>query len=387
MIAIVVLAFFMQAVIHESTSGDFFRLIPIAMIAFVASYNVAMGRVSFSGFRPGIVDLMFFVFVVISVVPVFFDGVSEPLIFSMLLVLTAYSGFVVLVAYGVEKVTYAFLISAFLAFGYALFTDFYGYVDGLTAARTEYGLLRYMAFGAHPNLIAHNFSFAAVAAVVCGLFSKSTLLRLFFFGVFLCLFSMPVAASSRGGVLAGVVGLFFISLHFYLNRNNAEVGLRWVGKALPLVFVAVPFVVAINFEFFFDLFELGSDYRGIGSGGTGRLTNWFQLVDMVFSSPRVLLLGAGFRSWADFGFSVDSSYFNMLWEVGLPVAIFSFVVPIFIFVRFFNQKPTFVVVLLVGLFGFMLFEAFVARYFYGVGNPATTLFMALLVYASHKKLS
>ncbi|MBS1209300.1 MAG: O-antigen ligase like rane family protein [Proteobacteria bacterium] len=379
------ISFFLQGAIHGDGGGDLFRLIPVAGFFVAAIAGVAKKNISINVFVPRGIDVMLFVFVVLSFVPLFFDSLVGPSFYAVLFFMTAYSLFFCSVAYGLNAAVDSFLIASLAVLVLSVVTDFSGLASALSVTRTENGLLRYMALGAHPNLVGHNFGLATVVALsrfVCSSGWKNSVIYLFLTVLF---FVMPLAASSRGSILAVAVSFFFCVVYLRLWKGSLSGAVSRLISFWPVFVLLVFVVVVLKHEYIFDLLEFDTAERGVGSGMTGRGDNWKLMIDLIFDSPRVLFLGAGFRTWDDsfYGYATDSSYLNLMWEIGVFAAAFAVFVPLLALKKCFFLKPSCVSILVVLVFVYMLIEAFVARYLYGVGNPATSFFILLLMSVNH----
>jgi hypothetical protein len=385
---LMIISFLFQAAVHDGGDGDFFRVIPILGFALAATLEVINNRVPLRRFHPRGVDGFIVIFFVLSAIPLVIDSTIGPVLYAFLFMLTAYALLLCVVAHGIDSVVDAFLIASAIALVLAIITDYSGLIDALLVTRSDSGLLRYMALGAHPNLVGHNFAMAAVISFYRFIYCKVERIRYVYFVSSVIFLIMPLAASSRGSLLAFSVSFFaglmyLVKWHEELPRN-----IRWILKMVPFVAIAALFFTFSKLDYVIDLLELNTDSRGFDSGMTGRGDNWLLLIDEIFSSPRIVFFGAGLRTWIDDvrGYATDSSYLNMMWEVGLPATIVSLFVPLRVLFTSARRRPNSLNFLVILVFVFMFVEGFFARYFYGIGNPASTLFLAILLSVSHYEL-
>jgi len=151
---------------------------------------------------------------------------------------------------------------------------------------------------------------AALAALICGLFSPNRYLRwaAWAFAVFFC-----VIVTSRGSMVAmAIFGIVYIALYRGVFRAAAVGGI--LGFLILLFILAVPTVREKVSEKVFHIHDQG---RGIGSGFTGRTAMWKQGIEWFWKKP---VLGYGFRatSYGGIGFGgVHSAYIKIFLEAGI----------------------------------------------------------------------
>lgn len=385
---IIFMSFLFQGAIHEvEGGGELFRLIPVFGFLSSAVIGVVKSRANTFLFKPNFADGVFVVLFFASSLHVFIGGIAGPVLYALTFLVTAYSIFICFVVYGFYRIINVFLQASFVVFCIAVATDFEGLVSALTVTRTEIGLLRYMALGAHPNLTGHNFGIAAVLALCMFIQSRGRRDKIWFGVLLACFLLMPLAASSRGALMSILASVFVGSIFLFLNRANAEPHVRRVLHFLPLLFFVVSILVIYKIEYVLDLLELNTESRGFDSGMSGRGDNWVKLLEFIFSIPSVFVFGAGFRTWADdiYGYATDSSYLNLMWELGIPISLYVFVTTLYLYVLRMRSPSVGANLLMVCVFSFMLTEGTVARYLYGIGNPASSLFLGIFLVAAHRE--
>lgn len=175
-------------------------------------------------------------------------------------------------------------------------TDFFG-------ATVEKGIPRMIGLNNDPNICASAILFPLL--FFC--FDKSVFSRTFFFFSLFCL----LATLSRGGMLAGVVGLFAA---FFMV--NSRVKLYYLGAGTLLGFV----VIGV-YSFFSDTLSILFEKRinGMSSGG-GRFEVWNNALTLFDSNPH---LGFGiftFRHVSELNYDIPkfahNTYLEVLVETG-----------------------------------------------------------------------
>ena len=385
-------SFFLLAAIQAVGDSDLIRLAPLILIFIEAGKCIQSGK--FHSPAIGVSLPEFFVGAVLpmqSILVLLASSEIRPLTYALTMSLTVACIHIIVSARGLASVLDQFIVASTLAaIGAAIF-DWTGFLEALSAVQTDFGLLRFMAFEGHPNLTGHNFGGAAVACFGRFLISTDTRQKTILLMCFGILSTLPFAASSRGGLAAMGSGVLVMSILY-----GQQISSRFVSNAsrkyfiLTILVLIISFIVACftQFEYFAEMLDASSEYRGLGSGFTGRTDNWYDVFVMASESTRVMLLGNGLRSWDDniMGFATDSSYVNMLWEIGLPLTV---LLTLFVLYRafwfLFNDRHG-IGLIAFGILVFVLVEGLVARFFIGIGNPVSVLTLALLTGVRSREL-
>jgi hypothetical protein len=149
---------------------------------------------------------------------------------------------------------------------------------------------------------------AALAAMICGLFSPNRYLRWAAFAA--ALFFITIV-TSRGSIVALTsFVIVYYTLQVGIFRSAAHLGI--LGVLAVFLAVAVPPIRETIVEKVFHLHDTG---RGLGSGFTGRTAMWQQGLEWFWKNP---IFGYGFRSGDDRRFGgVHSAYIKIFLEAGL----------------------------------------------------------------------
>jgi O-antigen ligase len=217
--------------------------------------------------------------------------------------------------------------------------------------------------------------------IVTGLVGSTNLVIIFF-------------ASSRSAIVGIVAGCVFVALVVFLRATSKQrkrfLRLGIFATAVLLLGIVV-FVQNSDrahnaFNFFDQILQLTNDYRGVGTGFSGRIDRWHQVMHIF--SDGTFLIGKGIR-YTDISESeaIDNSYLVILYEIGL--------VPLILIVwRYFSLLRRFIrayfraddqvrrrFYLTVGLLLVVLLVSNITeRYLFGVGNPYSLI--AFLLFAS-----
>jgi O-antigen ligase len=156
---------------------------------------------------------------------------------------------------------------------------------------------------------------AALAALICGLFTSNRYLR---WAACAAALFFIVIVSSRGSLVAlTVFTIVYFTLYGGIFRSAAIGGI--LGALVLLFILAVPSVREQVAEKVFHIHDKG---RGIGSGFTGRTETWKQGIEWFWKKP---VFGYGFRTTTltrGIGFGgVHSAYIKILLEAGIIGAL------------------------------------------------------------------
>jgi len=246
------------------------------------------------------------------------------------------------------------------------------------------GRLRFSPFDNHPNLTGHIYGFSFLACTVYLYWHKDKRDKFWFVSMLTsvaCLFILG-GTSSRGAFVGTFVALVAVYAAHLLHGVNLGRKVINIGVVVVLSFFIM---VLINPEkiadYFSELFELNSSYRGFDSGLTGRSDNWTVIFAMSLESFDGIVFGHGIRSWITsvYGIATDSSYINSLWESGvfLTVAIIIMMATKVYFAGMASRS--FLSDFYLAIFVFAAIESIVARYLLGIGNPASLMILLILL--------
>ncbi len=244
------------------------------------------------------------------------------------------------------------------------------------------GLSRFSPLGLHPNLVGHIFGGFAVTFFCCMLYGKKILHKIFFSLLVGISFIFCVAASSRGGLIAAILGIITVySAAIWQDKTKLKYFLLFITiLIITLFFINGPDKII---DYLSSILQINTSDRGINSGLTGRTDNWNKLLDTMFSSIGSVLLGNGLRSGSaeTLGYDIDNGYLNMFYEIGIVLTV-CFVGLMVINTRKLYKSlldtPHSIKAVVLGLFVFILFESIVARYLLSVGNPIS-LFLVFCI--------
>jgi hypothetical protein len=269
---------------------------------------------------------------------------------------------------------------------------------------------REMFFSLNSNIRFTNYSFHfnLIAYIVTG-FSGAILFQILskkhvIFNTILLIISILiiVAAQSRGSLFSIIIAMIFSYLLHLMKKNirpqkvNTSKSLALVFSAVFLVFLLTlfylfnsdaHFLLDGNFKFLFDTInaklELSTEYRGLGTGLTGRTDVWNELIKLL--NIRILAFGNGYRTYTEVFEAVDNGYLVVLYENGLFCLLILLVLIIEIMVAFIkgymnSLDQTHSALYLSYLYLIIAFLAnnFVARFLLSVGNPFSAFIIVLL---------
>lgn len=250
----------------------------------------------------------------------------------------------------------------------------------------EVGLVRFAPLGMHPNLTGLVYGGGALLFVQHALDATRLRTKALSGGMaFLCV-GMVLAASARASLLglavAAAVGLAVVALRGSVRaRQMLAIG---AVAGLGLMLLNAPRIGG----YLTVMLDLESSTRGVESGATGRTELWEQGVDLIFSDPLGLAFGRGLRSTGpeSIGFHVESSYINLMLEVGLVFTVLIVGRIVLLTARTLalplSRQAGGYLWLFVGLMlTLVLTQSVFNRYLIAVGNPYSLLVLILCIKA------
>lgn len=256
------------------------------------------------------------------------------------------------------------------------------FLSGISAEwESGVGLLRFRPLGLHPNLTGFVFGFGAILTLYFFYVTTDRKKYVFLLTSFFCLIFV-LAASARAGLVAIAV-TFFVVMTLRVRQEMIAKYIKFFSVALVLVLLA-PVLLAdfsIISLYFVNILDLDSETRGVGSGGTGRLDLWMLSINELKARGFFeLLFGTGFRSSSEesIGYSTESSYFTLMLENGLVIAITFFLHTISWAGRLIRraEDERSVSLLIGGLIVFVCIQSIFNRYMIAFGNPVSLLMLA-----------
>lgn len=271
----------------------------------------------------------------------------------------------------------------------------------LALETADNGRVRFSPLNNHPNLVAHVFSSGVLLAFGALIYGSSPSRRKFCFIVLAAQLLIVLATSSRGALVALIPALLAMLLHAYgaralISANVLSFFSVLLASALAwLVFgqVIQGDASPLSVGWLVDLLEVNSEYRGLESGGSGRLELWPIVLEKAAATAQSTLIGNGYRSWSIeyFGFSIDNSYINLAWEFGFIAAIVIVIVLFQQYVIVTTAPSSHVSTVATGVLTFILVDSIFARYLIGIGNATSLLALSFFLlerrtmYASARK--
>jgi exopolysaccharide production protein ExoQ len=370
------LAFFVLFFSNLPGLSTYFQIIGVSLLMLAAIVSMVTRRARLE--KLSLVEVLWFWATFFSFVVSLISG--NVFVFLMTLV-----GSVAFTSVAILRRTVAFEeLAEICAYSFCLitpiviFSDLSGYLSGISAeSAAGIGLLRFRPLGLHPNLAGFIFGFGAILNFYFYI-KKSGFQRYIFFIVALMCVSFVLAASSRAGLFA-ILGAVVIAGFFRFRFRFSAVHVRILIFGLFLLPVLI-YKFEDGSNYIYNVLELGSDTRGVDSGGTGRVDLWKLSVSEIENRNFFkLLFGSGFRSSSEeqIGYSTESSYFTLILENGLIVTAFFFFICLFsagLMIR--RARSVKDVGFLIGvLVVFVFLQSVFNRYMVAFGNPVSLLIL------------
>lgn len=249
--------------------------------------------------------------------------------------------------------------------------------------------LRFSPFSNHPNLTAHIFGIVMLASSIYIFWERrrKTMYWLALLATFICASLIVLATGSRGSIISLIMAYVFLFLSGKYNAKMINNKYQVITFFILIIFVFI-YVGNNSLEYFIELLELNSQYRGIDTGMTGRTDNWPFIVGVALSNFQGYVIGHGIRSWNDtyYSMSTDSSYINSLWESGLILTLITIFLLLNKIHKLYRIKNNLVSDVYFSLLIYIAIESIVARYLIGIGNPGSIIILVILLTHPNKIL-
>jgi len=367
-----------------------FQLLPLILFAVLVFFKVLCSDsvLKAVGSLFDLDGLLFVFFLSAFIVgPSLVSNYEKSPVFSLFLCLCLILARLYMAVVPIPEVLEAFFWSGLLSIGIFVPLSFAGFMQSVAT------LERFSPFSFQPNLL--SFLLAGYFCVMVWKFMTGGWRLKILTGLVgsICLVII-FFASSRAAIVAIVAGCVFIAVMEF-GRATSQQRKKFVRLGLFVTAVLLLGIVvflqnserAYNaFNFFDQVLQLTNDYRGVGTGFSGRLDRWHQV--MRIFSDGTFLIGKGIR-YSDQSESeaIDNSYLVIPYEIGLtPLILITW--------RYFSILRTFLrayfrtddqgerrFYLAVGLLLVVLLVSNLAeRYLFGVGNPYSLI--AFLLFAA-----
>ena len=248
---------------------------------------------------------------------------------------------------------------------------------------------------AHPNLI--GFVFVGYLMACAWMLTQANLNKVWKWTYIIVMIVAGVsvfAASSRASMLGLAVGLGTAAYLKYSKRISLErmplvVGLTFICILFTSIFLVINHALYFHFEqYVIKILALNSQFRGFGSGLSGRLVNWQIALDHIASGIS-WFTGHGYRSsFKNLGLLIDNGYLVVWYELGLMGILFIifqiiWLIRILIKLSAVPGLPYSVQNIYLTLIAIVIAYAInniFDRYLFGIGNPFSLfgLFLILL---------
>lgn len=366
------------------------QLLPLILFAVLVFFKVLCSDSALKAVG-SLFDLdgLFFVFFlsVFIVGPSLASNYEKSHVFSLFLCMCLILARLYMAVVPIPEVLEAFFWSGLLSIGIFAPLSFAGFMLSVET------LERFSPFSFQPNLL--SFLLAGYFCVMVWKFMTGGWRLKILTGLVGSVYLIVIFfASSRSAIVAIVAGCVLVTVMEFLRATSQQrkkfvrLGLLVTAVLLVgiVVFVQNPERTYNAFNFFDQVLQLTNDYRGVGTGFSGRLDRWKQVMRMF--SDGTFLIGKGIR-YTDLSESeaIDNSYLVIPYEIGL--------VPLILIVwRYFSILRRFLgayfrtdeqserrFYLAVGLLLVVLLVCNIAeRYLFGVGNPYSLI--AFLLFAT-----
>lgn len=268
----------------------------------------------------------------------------------------------------------------------ALATGAQQLVEALSVTVGAKGLVRFGPLGNHPNLIGYIFGAGCFLLLRMAVRAPNPAMRAMWALATLLALVYIFAASSRAAILGTLVGIVFMAV---VELRVLRSGRAALAAGLVLVAAIGSLLIDPVQDYVWDLLELDSARRGVGSGATGRTELWLMGLRAIVADPVGMFIGNGYRSIASLDFPTENSYIAILIDAGVPVGGLMLIGFLAVAVqlalhtmRGLRDGVSPAGLFVASAFVSMFVQAMFNRYLLGIGNSASLILFVIAVAAS-----
>ena len=252
-----------------------------------------------------------------------------------------------------------------------------GIIGALTAGDERWAWL-FSPFDLHHSLTSIIFSLGIMLSIY-RIIAGNLWIKAAFSAALIAQLTIVLATGGRTGVLACSTSLALV----FVFRMRSAPPIVWLG--VLLVAVGGLLFSGEMVSFLSTMMELQSEYRGFGTGATGRTEIWNEGIELILADPVRLLFGSGLRAPTveDVGFNPENSYIAITLESG-GIMLMWFVVSLLATIVRLHYQATDPgkdkILILYGLLPILQFALIVGlfnRQMLSVGNPASMIFLVV----------
>lgn len=357
----------------------------LAVTIFCLSAAIPLLTGAFRSTALSPVELALYLCVIGSVIMATVYDADYGIQYSMIFLLVLISVSIIARSISLPSLLAVMVWSAFAAVVSVIIFDAENYLVALSVHTTEWGMFRFGPLGTHPNLAGVVYSGCAVVLAYGGITHRIKAVKILFLAASLLSLTYVMAASARASILAMLVTLVLILYRSIRFRHLGILAISISG------IVVVPLLMGGSVlglvDYIAQILEVESDTRGLGSGSSGRAELWAAGWELIVSDPLRFYFGGGLRTAGenDIGFQLESSYLNLLFEVGLfltALLMAQLIRVAWVGVTRFRIQGSDVryplapaLILIV----FLMLQSIFNRYLIGIGNFASLSFLVLIV--------
>ncbi|MHA3091605.1 O-antigen ligase family protein [Acinetobacter brisouii] len=266
----------------------------IQQAVFLLCIFIYFFQFGFNVFRLNAYNLLVILFLSLSIMLSLLANFGNPIVFFAL----------------INFVIFSFFLSTYSSFRPEVFRDGlkkYSLTNSvillILATKSGFNMdSRSLVEGVQPNYIGLICLTSALSAI---LFDR-VLIR--YFLIFFTLF-ISYLVSSRTSMLC--ISLIFVFLIFLKIKDNKKYIIPFIGFFVLLISLSYEKIIFL----ISSAFMLNDDYRGVGTGLSGRSDRWDIAFSVIEKNP---IFGVGFKMGeSTLGFTTDNGYISVLLELGV----------------------------------------------------------------------
>lgn len=358
------------------------QLTSVSLMLFAAFLSILKG-VKIKHFS--ILEICLFPIVIISAITSLATNNIYSFQFSLIFILYCFALSLITRAINLTEILDVFAYTILAIVLTVLITQHQELINTMFSAMSSYDALqRFRPLNMHPNLTGMVYGGAAICLVFKGLYCDQLKQKTLFLSTACICITFILAASARAALVALIV-VFIICL-YRLIKNLDKKRFTYLATGLGCLFLIGLLYSDTTFNFLSEILEFDSDTRGVDSGATGRAELWAQGASTILDDTSRLLFGYGLRSSEAprIGFSLESSYLTLLFEIGIfSTILFLFLVytAIRLAVKFSEREGENGIgayYSIAMLLMFLLLQSVFNRYLIAIGNFYSAFFLILL---------
>lgn len=350
---------------------------------FLGASLVGMSAGRLRARPPSVSELIFYIAGILSAVVGLVQGDNYTILYSIMFLMALFT--ISLVARTLTLVRVLNLCGVASALGVLTCAFFHPtqLMKALSISIGRSGLFRFGPLYMTPDLAGLVLASSGLLVLRLASNAGSVRVKVSLYGVSLLAMFCVLAASARASLLAlGIAALAGLSFEWGRRLSGRQkLWIAAVGALASVALIATKARVYLN-----GMLELSSKYRGVGTGGTGRVELWLKGLHTIVADPIRLAVGGGLRSSDGvlLGFFTENSYVTIMIDSGIFIGgaiilAFCYSTLKALLLARGSSKDDHALNFVFTYLLFFLMESFFNRYLLAIGNPASLMALVIVV--------